>query len=144
MLSRSSGYHLLEYAFYRKFHLTFLFIAQIVFINNTEFPFALKNTCTDKHHSQCLALWILRSLLKYKFLTKHPTWHQDGRVVKALDLRSNGRIVRVGSNPTPGNIFLFFFQQSLSFFYIYFFSFFPSFRSIFWKEILLMWDNNFR
>ena len=25
-----------------KFHLTFLFIAQIVFINNTEFPFALK------------------------------------------------------------------------------------------------------
>ena len=42
MLSRSSGYHLLEYAFYRKFHLTFLFIAQIVFINNTEFPFALK------------------------------------------------------------------------------------------------------
>ena len=31
--------------------------------------------------------------------------HQDGRVVKALDLRSNGRIVRVGSNPTPGNIF---------------------------------------
>ena len=42
MLSRSSGYHLLEYAFYRKFHLTFLFIAQTVFINNTEFPFALK------------------------------------------------------------------------------------------------------
>ena len=31
--------------------------------------------------------------------------HQDGRVVKALDLRSNGRIVRVGSNPTPGNSF---------------------------------------
>ena len=30
--------------------------------------------------------------------------HQDGRVVKALDLRSNGRIVRVGSNPTPGNV----------------------------------------
>ena len=26
-------------------------------------------------------------------------------MVKALDLRSNGRIVRVGSNPTPGNIF---------------------------------------
>ena len=42
MLSRSSGYHLLEYAFYRKFHLTFLFIAQIAFINNTESPFALK------------------------------------------------------------------------------------------------------
>ena len=31
--------------------------------------------------------------------------HQDGRVVKALDLRSNGRIVRVGSSPTPGNSF---------------------------------------
>ena len=35
----------------------------------------------------------------------YSTIHQDGRVVKALDLRSNGRIVRVGSNPTPGNIF---------------------------------------
>ena len=32
--------------------------------------------------------------------------HQDGRVVKALDSRSNGRVVRVGSNPTPGK-FLF-------------------------------------
>ena len=32
-------------------------------------------------------------------------------MVKALDLRSNGRIVRVGSNPTPGNNFLFFFRQ---------------------------------
>ena len=31
--------------------------------------------------------------------------HQDGRVVKALGLRSSGRIVRVGSNPTPGNCF---------------------------------------
>ena len=32
-------------------------------------------------------------------------------MVKALDLRSNGRIVRVGSNPTPGNhvFFLFLF-----------------------------------
>ena len=29
--------------------------------------------------------------------------YQDGRVVKALDLSSNGRVVRVGSNPTPGN-----------------------------------------
>ena len=27
-------------------------------------------------------------------------------MVKALDLRSNGRVVRVGSNPTPGK-FLF-------------------------------------
>ena len=35
----------------------------------------------------------------------HLYQHQDGRVVKALDLRSNGRIVRVGSNPTPGFIF---------------------------------------
>ena len=40
-------------------------------------------------------------------------------MVKALDLRSNGRIVRVGSNPTPGNIFsgkffsFFFFLQCL-------------------------------
>ena len=30
---------------------------------------------------------------------------QDGRVVKALDLRSNGRAVRVGSTPTPGRFF---------------------------------------
>ena len=29
---------------------------------------------------------------------------QDGRVVKALDLSSIGRIVRVGFNPTPGII----------------------------------------
>ena len=29
-------------------------------------------------------------------------------MVKALDLRSNGRIVLVGSNPTPGNIYLFY------------------------------------
>ena len=33
--------------------------------------------------------------------------YQDGRVVKALDLSSNGRIVRVGSNPTPGIIWAF-------------------------------------
>ena len=32
---------------------------------------------------------------------------QDGRVVKALDLSSNGRVVRVGSNPTPGKYYLF-------------------------------------
>ena len=30
---------------------------------------------------------------------------QDGRVVKALDLSSNGRVVHVGSNPTPGIFF---------------------------------------
>ena len=30
---------------------------------------------------------------------------QDGRVVKALDLSSNGRVVRVGSRPTPGKFF---------------------------------------
>ena len=30
-------------------------------------------------------------------------------MVKALDLRSNGRIVRVGSNPTPGKPILSFF-----------------------------------
>ena len=34
-------------------------------------------------------------------------YHQDGRVVKALDLSSNGRVVRVGSNPTPGKKFFF-------------------------------------
>ena len=28
-------------------------------------------------------------------------------MVKALDLSSNGRVVRVGSIPTPGNNFLF-------------------------------------
>ena len=28
-------------------------------------------------------------------------------MVKALDLSSNGRVVRVGSNPTPGNYFHF-------------------------------------
>ena len=28
-------------------------------------------------------------------------------MVKALDLSSNGRVVRVGSNPTPGKDFLF-------------------------------------
>ena len=33
--------------------------------------------------------------------------YQDGRVVKTLDLSSNARVVRVGSNPTPGNNFLF-------------------------------------
>ena len=59
MLSRSSGYHLLEYAFYRKFHLTFLFIAQTAFINNTESPFALKirvqtsTTRSVKHSEFC-------------------------------------------------------------------------------------------
>ena len=33
--------------------------------------------------------------------------YQDGRVVKALDLSSNGRVVRVGSNPTPGKALFF-------------------------------------
>ena len=32
-------------------------------------------------------------------------------MVKALDLSSNGRVVRVGSNPTPG-MFLFFKYQN--------------------------------
>ena len=40
-------------------------------------------------------------------------------MVKALDLRSNGRIVRVGSNPTPGKhillLFLFFSFYSTSY-----------------------------
>ena len=37
-------------------------------------------------------------------------------MVKALDLRSNGRIVRVGSNPTPGKNVLFFFFLFISFY----------------------------
>ena len=41
------------------------------------------------------------------WLVLNPTHYQDGRVVKALDLSSKGRIVRVGSNPTPGNNFPF-------------------------------------
>ena len=36
------------------------------------------------------------------FTVKQQSHYQDGRVVKALDLSSNGRVVRVGSNPTPG------------------------------------------
>ena len=48
-------------------------------------------------------LFALNSLYRY----------QDGRVVKALDLRSNGRVVRVGSNPTPGNFFLLFVLTNL-------------------------------
>ena len=43
-------------------------------------------------------------LKRYIFAYGSTALHQDGRVVKALDLRSNGRIVRVGSNPTPGNV----------------------------------------
>ena len=50
-------------------------------------------------------LCILITLLVNKG-SMHP--HQDGRVVKALDLSSNGRIVRVGSNSTPGIPFSFF------------------------------------
>ena len=38
-------------------------------------------------------------------LAVHLERDQDGRVVKALDLSSNGRVVRVGSNPTPGKFF---------------------------------------
>ena len=51
-------------------------------------------------------------------------------MVKALDLSSNGRIVRVGSNPTPGNsplnfFFLYFlelFRMPFLFFFLLFFS----------------------
>ena len=39
-------------------------------------------------------------------------------MVKALDLRSNGRVVRVGSNPTPGNNF--FFNSPVSFEVVFF------------------------
>ena len=56
---------------------------------------------------------------RHSFLIASYISYQDGRVVKALDLRSNGRIVRVGSNPTPGNIFLFFFSNNRHHFFIY-------------------------
>ena len=46
-------------------------------------------------------------------------------MVKALDLRSNGRIVRVGSNPTPGKFFIFFFF--LASFFLFSFLFILSF-----------------
>ena len=42
---------------------------------------------------------------RHSFLIASYISYQDGRVVKALDLSSNGRVVRVGSNPTP-DIFL--------------------------------------
>ena len=41
--------------------------------------------------------------LDISFIAQFPSIsYQDGRVVKALGLSSNGRVVRVGSNPTPG------------------------------------------
>ena len=39
-------------------------------------------------------------------------------MVKALDLSSNGRIVRVGSNPTPGKLPFGVISDSFSFFSI--------------------------
>ena len=68
-------------------------------------------------------------MIKYYVIIVHLTLfaplhacHQDGRVVKALDLRSNGRIVRVGSNPTPGNCvpIPFFLYISLFFYFLRF------------------------
>ena len=44
-------------------------------------------------------------------------------MVKALDLRSNGRIVRVGSNPTPGK------RVPISFFIYLFFFYFLRFKN---------------
>ena len=44
---------------------------------------------------------------RHSFLSAPYISYQDGRVVKALDLSSNGRVVRVGSNPTPGKSFPF-------------------------------------
>ena len=44
--------------------------------------------------------------------------HQDGRVVKALDLSSNGRFVRVGSNRSPAIPFFPCFSVCLSFLHI--------------------------
>ena len=47
------------------------------------------------------------SLSPFSFSVYQTSHYQDGRVVKALDLTSNGRVVRVGSNPTPGKMFSF-------------------------------------
>ena len=68
--------------------------------NITERPTQTKPL--DKVGSICVGIQISLS-----FTILIPANYQDGRVVKALDLSSNGRVVRVGSNPTPGNNFLF-------------------------------------
>ena len=52
-------------------------------------------------------------------------------MVKALDLSSNGRIVRVGSNPTPGILLFFFF-----FFFFFFLFFFATFLFLFLYSLL--------
>ena len=47
-------------------------------------------------------IWVVNYICR-SFSVALSSHYQDGRVVKALDLSSNGRVVRVGSNPTPGN-----------------------------------------
>ena len=74
-------------------------------------PFS--EAAVSNHDARHLNLWVQNSVTIYdctsftlKFQDFHASEqlkeHQDGRVVKALDLRSNGHNVLVGSNPTPG------------------------------------------
>ena len=44
----------------------------------------------------------LSAYISPSFSVAMSSLYQDGRVVKALDLSSNGRVVHVGSKPTPG------------------------------------------
>ena len=64
------------------------------------------------------------------YISFNPT-HQNGRVVKALDLSSNGRNVRVGSNPTSGKVL----HVCVSLYSFPFFFFFFS-----WKEFIPIVD----
>ena len=60
--------------------------------------FSLKGPLDNMHISTIYESQLIH-LFVFNFETSH---YQDGRVVKALDLSSNGRVVRVGSNPTSG------------------------------------------
>ena len=60
------------------------------------------------------------------YISFNPT-HQNGRVVKALDLSSNGRNVRVGSNPTSGKVL----HVCVSLYSFPFFSFFFPGKNLF-------------
>ena len=68
-------------------------------------PNGLGNLVLKFYRSRKIKLNFLPFFFKDIFSLNATALHQDGRVVKALDLRSNGRVVRVGSNPTPGNSF---------------------------------------
>ena len=66
-----------------------------------------KRTTTKRGNYRLLRKFIFTRTIKIKH-ADHNERDQDGRVVKALDLSSNGRIVRVGSKSTPGSFFLLF------------------------------------